>query len=96
MSVMTVSSIVIKTTREHINEVINDISLTELCEIHFCDIDGKIVGTIDCGSINEQMSKLKRIQAMPLVSSAQLMYTYCADEVAEGLDRIGQKTNVFK
>ena len=85
---MNVSSIVVKTKPEHIQDVIVDINAIDLCEVHFNDDEGKIVVTIEGENIEEQMARMKKIQALSNVSSANLSYSYTEDEVAAGLDQI--------
>lgn len=85
---MNVSSIVVKTTAEHLQQVINIINTYELCEVHFCDPDGKIVATIEGESISEQMVSMKIIQSIPFVFSASLAFSYCEDELTSSLGDI--------
>ena len=85
---MNVSSIVVKTVQEHIESVTKDINAMDLCEVHFSDKEGKIVVTIEGESIGNQMESMKSIQALPNVANANLVYSYCEDELAEALDKI--------
>ena len=85
---MNVSSIVVKTASEHMDNVIKDINAMDLCEVHFSDKEGKIVVTIEGESIENQMESMKSIQSIPFVSSANLVYSYCEDELTESLDKI--------
>lgn len=91
---MNVSSIVVKTVPEHLQEVIADINAIDLCEVHFNDDEGKIVVTIEGENINDQMERMKKIQAIPNVVSANLSYSYTEEEVAAGLDQIMSSGNV--
>ena len=43
---MNVSSIVVKTDQENLQEVMDNINAIDLCEVHFNDSEGKIVVTI--------------------------------------------------
>ena len=85
---MNVSSIVVKTTPEYIQEVIENINKVDFCEVHFNDADGKIVVTIEGDSINEQIERMKKIQKIPFVFSANVAYSYCEDEVKEKIRQI--------
>ena len=85
---MNVSSIVVKTTAEHLQEVMDNINAVEFCEVHFSDSDGRIVVTIEGESIEEQMERMKKIQSMAHVYCASLSYSYCEEELAPALDRI--------
>ncbi len=85
---MNVSSIVVKTTPEHLQEVILSINAVDLCEVHFHEPEGRIVVTIEGENIDEQMNRMKEIQKIPFVFSANLSYSYCEDELSVGLDQI--------
>ena len=85
---MNVSSIVVKTAPEHMKEVIDTINSYDLCEVHFKDDDGKIVVTVEGESIDEQMKSMSLIQNTPEVVSANLMFSYCEDELSEALEQI--------
>ena len=85
---MNVSSIVVKTDPENMQNVMDNINAIELCEVHFNDDKGKIVVTIEGENIVEQMERMKKIQALPNVASANLSYSYTEEEVANGLDQI--------
>ncbi len=88
---MNVSSIVVKTTAEHLQEVMDNINKVDLCEVHFSDPEGKIVVTVEGESISEQMERMKVIQNIPFVFSANLAYSYCEDEVADAAEQIKGK-----
>jgi len=87
---MNVSGIVVKTTPEHLQDVINAINNVDYCEVHFHDNEGRIVATIEGETTDEQMERMKTIQAIPFVISASLSYSYCEEEVAPALNRINQ------
>jgi len=86
---MNVSSIVIRTTPQYLGEVIAEINAVNHCEVHFYDFEGKIVVTIEGESINDQIETMKHIQNSPHVLSANLMFSYCKDEITEALEKIG-------
>lgn len=85
---MNVSSIVVTTRPEHLDDVIDGINAIELCEVHFSDDNGRIVATIEGETIDEQMERMKEIQALPDVFSANLSFSYSEEELAKGLDHI--------
>ncbi len=85
---MNVSSIVVKTAPEHMDNVIDKINTIDFCEVHFSNKEGKIVVTIEGESINEQMESMKCIQGIPNVSSANLAYSYCEDETISALEQM--------
>ncbi len=85
---MNVSSIMVKTTSDYIKKVIDSINLIEFCDVHFYDTAGKIIVTIEGETIHDQMEILKTIQSMPHVMSANLMYSYCEDELIRSIEHI--------
>jgi len=85
---MNVSSIVVKTNPENMQDVMNTINAIDFCEVHFNDDEGKIIVTIEGESVDDQMNRMKKIQALPNVVSANLSYSYTEEEVAAGLDHI--------
>jgi nitrate reductase NapD len=87
---MNVSSIVVKTTPENMKEVIERINSYDLCEVHFKDPDGRIVVTIEGESIDAQTKSLGLIQKIPNVLGANLVFSYCEEELTEALDRINR------
>jgi nitrate reductase NapD len=92
---MNVSSIVVKTAPERLSEAIAEINSINLCEVHFYDTDGQIIVTIEGERINDQMKTMKRIQDLPFVLSADLVYSYCKDESAEALEKIAGLKNMI-
>lgn len=85
---MNVSSLVIKTTPEHVEKVIDMLRTSGLCEVFFHDSSGKIVVTIEGRDVSEEMRKLKDIQAIAHVAAADLVYSYSEHEVMEDLRKI--------
>jgi len=83
-----VSGIVVRTTKEHLQEVIENINSIGLCEVHFHNPEGKIVATIEGESINDQMERFKLIQSVPFVLSAAFSFSYCEDELKGALGEI--------
>jgi nitrate reductase NapD len=73
---MNVSSIVVRTATENMNTVMTEINSIDLCEVHFNDNQGKIVVTIEGESVHDQIELMKRIQDLPFVLNANLMYSY--------------------
>lgn len=85
---MNVSSIVVTTKPEHLQDVIADINAIDFCEIHFYNAEGKIVATIEGESIEDQMERMKKIQNIQFVYSANLSFAYSEDELVKGLEQI--------
>ena len=61
---MNVSSIIVKTTPEYLQEVTDSIKAIDLCDVHFNDEEGRIVVTVEGDDIKSQMEKMKEIQGL--------------------------------
>lgn len=90
---MNVSSLVIKTAPEHVEKVIDMLKASGLCEVFFHDTSGKIIVTIEGKDVSEEMRKLKDIQALAHVASADLVYSYSEHEVMEDLGKINSMSD---
>lgn len=87
---MNISSIVIQAQPIYIKELISACEASDFCDYHFSDeATGKIIVTIEGENIDEEMGKLKKIEALPHVISATMMMAYSEDE----LDNEREKLN---
>ena len=79
---MNISSIVIQAKSEFIDEVVSVCEASDFCDYHFHDKEkGKIIVTIEGEGIDEEMGKMKKVQAIPHVISAEMMMAYSEDEL---------------
>lgn len=85
---MNISGIVVRTAPENVDEVIENLRATGLCDIHFNDPAGKIIVTVEGRDISEEMRKMKEIMAVPGVLCANLAYTYSEEETQNALELI--------
>ena len=76
---MNISSIVVKTRPEHLETLKASLAASRLCDIHFSDDKGRIIITVEGSGNADETKKLKEIQQLPHVVSADFSYTY-ADE----------------
>ena len=76
---MNISSVVVKTKPEHLETLKASLAASGLCDIHFSDDKGRIVITLEGTDNADETKKLKEIQQLPHVVSADFSYTY-ADE----------------
>jgi periplasmic nitrate reductase NapD len=79
---MNISSLVIKCLPEKLEETIEKLKNSELCEIHGHDEFGRIVVVLEGENVEDESEKLRRIQEMPTVISAEMVYAYSEDEFA--------------
>lgn len=79
---MNISSIVIQTKPQYVEEIIAVCEASDFCDYHFHDVEkGKIVVTIEGESIDEEMAKMKKIEQIPHVICADMMMAYSEDEL---------------
>jgi len=77
---MSISSIVITTTTERHQDVLDTLKASGLCDVFFHDEAGKIIVTIEGKYAGEEVKKMKAILNMPHVLCANLAYSYCEEE----------------
>ena len=80
---MNISGIVVKTPPEHAEALIEQFKQSDFCDFHIYE-NGNIILTIEGDSVSDEMAKLKKIERIPHVLSAQMVYSYCEDELDEG------------
>ena len=79
---MNISSIVIQTKPEYVEEIIAVCEANDFCYYHFHDVEkGKIIVTIEGENIDEEMAKMKKIEQIPHVICADMMMAYSEDEL---------------
>lgn len=76
---MNISSIVVKTLPENLEALKASLAKSGLCDVHFSDELGRIIVTVEGDGNEDETKKLKAIQKLPQVVSADFSYTY-ADE----------------
>ena len=79
---MNVSSIVVQTLPKFLPEVIEDLKKSGVCDYHLHDEIGRIIITIEGSGVEEELKKLKVIEAIPHVASADMQMTYSEEELS--------------
>ncbi len=85
---MNISSIVVLTKAENEKALIESIKSTDFCEFHLSDGTGKIVVTIEGESVSDEIAALKKLQAMKMVISAEMIYSYTENELNQEKEKI--------
>ena len=83
---MNISSIVVKTLPKHINEVVESLKNCDVCDYHMHDELGRIIITIEGRGVAEELKKLKVIEAIPHVMSADMQMAYSEDELSSHME----------
>ena len=80
---MNLSSVVVQTRPEHLDEVLRAIKASPDCEYHLHDEKGRIIITIEGKDTEEEVKKLKNVQALPHVVSAEMAFAYSEEELEQ-------------
>ncbi len=80
---MNVSSIVVQTLPKFLPEVIENLKKSGVCDYHLHDEIGRIIITIEGSGVEEELKKLKVIEAIPHVISADMQMSYSEDELSK-------------
>lgn len=85
---MNISSIVVQTRPEYLEKVVNDLKTCGVCDYHMHDEKGRIIVTIEGAGVSEELKKLKVIEAIPHIASADMQMAYSEDELDEHMDML--------
>lgn len=77
---MNISSVVVKCAPNFLADVLKNLEASGMCEIYSYDDKGRIVAIIEGETTEEESEKLKAIQAIPHVLSAEMVYAYSENE----------------
>ena len=83
---MNISSIIVQTLPEYLDEVIDALKKSEVCEYHLNDQFGRIIITIEGDGVKEELNKLKVIEAIPHVISADMQMAYSEEELSTHIE----------
>ena len=83
---MNISSIVVQTLPKHLDEVVNSLKNCDVCDYHMHDELGRIIITIEGNGVQEELKKLKVIESIPYVMSADMQMAYSEDELSSHIE----------
>ncbi len=89
---MNISSCVIRCNPKDLNEVKKRVEDSGVCDIHIVDEKGYLIVTIEGEGIEEEIKKLKTLQFLEGVLSADMVYSYSEEE----LDKARENFEVIK
>jgi len=78
---MNISSIVVQTVPKYLEEVVQSLKDCEACDYHMHDEKGRVIITIEGESVSEELGKMKIIEAIPHVITADMQMAYSEDEL---------------
>jgi nitrate reductase NapD len=90
---MNISGVVVRTKPEHFKDVLKSLEDTDLCEVHFHDKKDRVIVTIEGEGVDEEMHKMKQIQCITNVLSAELVYSYSEDEIEKAKNLFEKQDN---
>jgi len=93
---MNISSIVVQTLPDNLNQVVEDLKNCGVCDYHFHDEKGKIIITIEGESVDAELKKLRVIEAIPNVIAADMQMAYSEDELDEHIEVLNNANAVPK
>lgn len=89
---MNISSVVITVKPKDLKQVLQSLDEKALCEVHLHDTSGKIVVTLEGENSGEEVNKLKHIQAIQGVLSAEMVYAFSEEELEADRDKVEKKS----
>lgn len=93
---MNVSSIVVQTRPEYLEQVVEDLKNCGVCDYHMHDEIGRIIVTIEGEGVAEELKKLKVIENIPHVASADMQMAYSEEELSSHLEVLNNAEAVPK
>ena len=96
---MNVSSIVVQTLPKFLDKVVQSLKDCEDCDYHLHDDKGRVIITIEGNDVSEELKKLKVVEEIPHIISAQMHMSYSEDELdrhMEVLDNCDAVPKIFK
>ncbi|NVJ52226.1 MAG: chaperone NapD [Campylobacteraceae bacterium] len=93
---MNISSIVVQTRPEYLDEVVEALKKCKVCEYHLHDEIGRVIVTIEGNGVQEELEKLRVIEAIPHIISADMQMAYSEDELDEHMDVLNEADVVPK
>ena len=83
---MNISSIIVQTLPKYVDEVVESLKNCDVCDYHMHDEKGRIIITIEGDGVQEELKKLKVIEAIPYVMSADMQMAYSEEELNSHLE----------
>ncbi|MCT7649343.1 chaperone NapD [Aliarcobacter butzleri] len=83
---MNISSIVVQTLPKNLEEVVKTLKASGVCDYFMHDELGRIIVTIEGDGVQEELKKLKVIEAIPNVISADMQMAYSQEELDSHLE----------
>lgn len=87
---MNISSVVAKCAPKYVNECVEKLNSSGICEVYASDELGRIIVVIEGESTEDESNKLRQIQTFEHILSAEMVYAYSEEEFSsENFDKSG-------
>jgi len=93
---MNISSIVVQTKPQNLNQVLEALKKCKECEYHLHDEKGRIIVTIEGENVKEELEKLRVVENIPHVISADMQMAYSEDELEQHIQHLENQDLVPK
>ncbi len=93
---MNISSVVVQTVPKFLDEVVEALKNSDACDYHLHDAKGRIIITIEGEDVSEELKKMKVIEVIPHVVSAEMQMAYSEDELEANMERLNNADVVPK
>jgi len=85
---MNISSIVVQTLPKYLDGVVQALKDCEACDYHLHDTKGRVIITIEGEGVQEELAKLRIVEAIPNIMSAEMQMAYSEDELDEHMEKL--------
>src|SRR5574344_401067 len=79
---MNITSIVVTTLPKNLESVIENLKKSSVCDYHMHDEKGRVIITIEGENVEDELKKLKVIEAIPNVITADMQMSYSEEELS--------------
>jgi len=93
---MNISSIVVQSLPEYVEEVVESLKNCDACDYHLHDEKGRVIITIEGDGVSQELERLRVVEAIPHVISADMQMAYSEDELNEHMEVINDRDVVPK
>jgi nitrate reductase NapD len=93
---MNISSIVVQTVPKFLDDVVASLKACEACDYHLHDEKGRIIITIEGESVSDELAKMKIIESIPHIVSAEMQMAYSEDELDRHMEVLNEADLVPK
>jgi nitrate reductase NapD len=85
---MNISSVVVQTVPKFLDEVVECLKNSDACDYHMHDEKGRVIITLEGADVSEELKKMKVIEMIPHVISAEMQMAYSEDELDANMKKL--------